>query len=73
MRMVHHDLETGITYLSTSDATLLRMACNRLSLQAGKEGISEQANVTAPELKAVRSLVDICNNKVSLHGFHTGQ
>ena len=31
--------KTGITYLSTSDATLLGMACKCLTLQAGKEGV----------------------------------
>ena len=42
VRMIQHDLETGITYLSTSDATLLRMACKCLTLQAGKEGVTSQ-------------------------------
>ena len=64
VRMIQHDLETGITYLSTSDATLLRMACKCLTLQAGKEGVLKTSIATANELKEIQNLNKACNNKV---------
>jgi hypothetical protein len=64
VRMIQHDLETGITYLSTSDASLLRMACKCLSLQAGKEGILKNAIANAYDMEKIQYLNQVCNNKV---------